>query len=135
MAGAHQASRHQLGHRIHDAHAQLDRALRAAGLPQHLFQLGAQMKDVARIAVDQLAGFGQLQLATLLAEQGPANGVFEQLHLPAHRLGRDVQVLAGLDHTAEPRHRPEILQMLVVHCGLPEITWLEIRIYMNNAVA
>lgn len=50
------------GHGIDDADPQFNRALDAAGC-RSSSSSSEPAEDVARIAVDQLAGFGQLQLA------------------------------------------------------------------------
>jgi hypothetical protein len=78
-----QAGDHQLGHRVGIAHAQLNRAQSPLGLAHHLLQLGPQVEDVLRVAEDQLAGFGHLQLAALLAKQRPPDLLFQQLDLAA----------------------------------------------------
>jgi hypothetical protein len=93
--------------------------LREHAAPHRLFQFVAEAEDLVGIAQHRLAGLGQRQPTSLLAQQFLAKLVFQHLQLGADRLWGHVQLLRGARDAAHRRDGMKILQVLVIDHLIP----------------
>ena len=103
------------GQRVGNAHAQRRGAAQVAPAVQRVLQRGTQRKDFIGIAHHQPACVGGLNPAPGLAQQRLADALLQLLDLAAERLRRQVQLLAGAHDAAGVQHRPEVVQVFVIH--------------------
>ncbi len=96
---------------------------------QRLDQFIAQREDLFRVAEHALSGVGQFEASPDATEQFDAERALELAELPADRLRREVQLLAGARDASRLRNHPEVAQVLVVDRRQIFPHWLTLRIF------
>ena len=108
-----QASHHQLGDQVDDAHVQAQRLADGAPLDR-VHELAAEREDVLGVVVDHPTHLGEGQPAPHLGEELLAQGFLERADLCAQGRVRHVQDLARGDQPPLARNDPEVVQVVVV---------------------
>ena len=100
---------------------------------QSLFHFPFEMEDFFRIGQRQASGIGQFKAAPQGAEQGCTNFVFQLAKLCANCLWCEVKLFCGPAYTAKSCNRPEVMEMLVVHVKISDISEIlssKIRVFL-----
>lgn len=96
---------------------------------QRLDQFIAQREDLFRVAEHALSGVGQFEASPDATELVTPSEPSNSLSLPADRLRREVQLLAGARDASRLRNHPEVAQVLVVDRRQIFPHWLTLRIF------
>ena len=101
------------GEGIRKAHPYPQRPRGGAGR-EFIQQLAAEEKNIVRIALHQLAGFGQDVITPLPPEERLPHRRLQLPDLPGNGGLRDIQHGRGTRQTALAGHRPEVSQMMII---------------------
>ena len=110
-------ARAMLPERDDHADAELRHVAAGAARSKAVLEFAAEREDRIGEAQRGAAVVGQLELATGLAEQRPAERRLEQVDLTAQRLRRQVQLARRDTERAESRDTPEVMEVTEVHQG------------------